>query len=129
ELGRPELEADRADQRRRDDVVDRVLGAVALEVEELVAPVECADAERQLSVTEHLRRVHRQVATRVHGGAKAAQIDVTGGLSVSRRDAEHSCESRGDTDTGTDGHVASEPAPNLSYPTDTKRRGGVKRAG
>jgi hypothetical protein len=85
ELGGPGMDAERADQGRSDDVVDRVRVAVPVEIQHPVAPVERAQTERQLSVAERLRCVDGQVATRIHRGTERIEIDVSGDLLRSRR--------------------------------------------
>ena len=85
--------------RRRDHVVDGVdrgvrARACALEAQEAVAPVEGAQAERQLVVPEDLRRVDRQVAAGVDRGPEDAQIDITADLGAGRRCRERDTEDR-----------------------------------
>ncbi len=79
ELDRAELEAVGGDQRGLDDVVDRVRVGVAVgavELEQVVRPLQRADAERQLVVAQHLRGVDRQVAARVHRRMERVEVDV-----------------------------------------------------
>src|SRR5438132_1635816 len=68
ELGGSEMDAIRRDQGRADDVVDLVEDVAVvriLEREQVVAPVERAETERELVVAEDLRRVDREVAARI----------------------------------------------------------------
>ena len=106
ELGRSEVDAERADERRGDDVVDGVGGSVAVEVEEMVSPVR-DEAERELFVAERLRCVDREVAARVDRRLEGVETDISGG--VGRRD-RRTCENRERERQATgkaDGHVAS----------------------
>jgi hypothetical protein len=73
--------AERADQRRLYEVVDGVFGTGgAFELEELVPPVERTEPERDLDVTEDLRRVDGQITTRVDRRAEHVEVDVPAGL-------------------------------------------------
>src|SRR5262249_33563541 len=90
---------------------DRVRVALAVELEQAVAPVERAEAERHFLVAEHLRRVDREVAARVHRRAERVEVDVAGGLGDRERgDARAPDPPDRGNDAGSDranGHVAS----------------------
>src|SRR5690606_10318332 len=83
ELDRAELEAERRDQGRRDDVGDLVDVVALLELEDLVSPVG-DQSERGLEVTEHLRGVDGDVAARVDRRAKRVEVDIAADLRSSR---------------------------------------------
>jgi hypothetical protein len=69
------LDPERADQGRHDHVADRELVGTLVERHESAAPRR-HETERDLLVTEHLRRVQCDVAARVHRGAKRIEVDI-----------------------------------------------------